>query len=824
MMELWRRLWYLLNRSRLERELQDEIAAHRAMKGADGPAFGNVRRIREDSAEQWGWGWLDRLTQDFRFASRLLRRSPSFTATATGVLALGVGINLAAFQVFDTVALSWLPVRSPETLVRVLRRSPRGTSTALSYPAFDFYRTRATSFSAAHGLVFGEVTLGDDTVHHVPAEFVTTSYFEDLGAVPLRGRLLAPADDRPGADPVIVLSEPLWNARFGADESLVGGTLRVNNRTFVVAGIASATFVGLDDRGAAWIPITQHPAAFQGSTLLGDTVGGGVRFHARLGPAVTTESAELELKALVDAYREQDPTNVWEGEWLDLRNAGRLASVEQMNGAGVALIAALVGLVLLTACMNLGLLLLSRSLGREREFAIRLSVGASRRRIVRQLATENLLIAALGTIAGCAVSAVAARVMLSLTGVPPGIAPQFGLRVALMAATLACVSSLLFGFTPALQALKPAPTRLRFRNALLAVQVGAACVLLIVSGLLVRGVLRVTRVPLGFEYQTTLMIDPKLSSYGISGAAADAYFRDLSSRVRALPQVADEAIATLPPFGNRVNVNSIGTVLHYVTPSYFTTMQIPVKRGRAFAANEQNVVLVSESLARRLWPGEEAIGKSYDEATVIGVTGDARTVRIGDGSASECYRPIDSRHLSDAVMVVRMVDARVGAAPSMLRGEAAAVDSRVGASVVSLRELLEARLETPRDMAIVTAVIGLCALLLAVTGLAGLVSFTVSQRIREIGVRLALGAGASQILRAMARQFVRPIAAGLVGGVLCSVLAATVLSRELFGLSRVDPVAYGGAALLFAVVAGLAMLPSLRRALRVDPISALRHE
>jgi hypothetical protein len=215
--ELWRRLWYFLNRSRFERELHEEMEAHRAMKGATGPRFGNSLRLREEAADEWGWAWFDRLAQDLRFAVRLLRRAPAFTLTAIGVLALGVGLNLAAFQVIDRVALSWLPIRSPETLVKLHRRSPRGTSTSFSYPAFDFYRHSKSSLSSTIALVYGNVTLDDDETHRVDTEFVTPNYFSDLGASPFAGRLLDTTDQGPGAGAVVVLAEGLWASRFGRD-------------------------------------------------------------------------------------------------------------------------------------------------------------------------------------------------------------------------------------------------------------------------------------------------------------------------------------------------------------------------------------------------------------------------------------------------------------------------------------------------------------------------------------------------------------------------------------------------------------------------------
>ena len=821
--EIWRRLWYLLHRSRLERELREEMAAHRAMRGEADPPFGNELRLREQARDEWGWGWLDRTAQDLRFALRLLVRSPAFTAGAIGVLAFGVGINLAAFQVLDTLALSWLPVRSPERLVRVYRRSPTGVSTSMSHPAFDFYRSRSSSFGAMVGIVDGEVALGDDRLDHVPVEFVTTNYFAALGGNPAAGRLLEGRDDRAEAEPVIVLSEPFWTARFGRDTSVVGSRLRINGRPFVVAGIVPISFVGLDHRGVGWIPMTQHPLAYGGSTLLSDPRASPVRAYAWIREGASREAAEAELKPLVDALRREQPAAVWEREWLALPSAGRYVDFEQVNGAGLALVGSLIGLVLIAACMNLGLLVLARSLSRQREFAIRLSVGATRGRIVRQLVTEHLVLAALGGAAGCAVSAVAVRVMLVMMGVPSGIAPSFNGRVAAVAAGLAMVSLLLFGLTPAVQALKPAPTRLRLRNVLVAVQIGAACVLLIVATLLVRGVTRVTGISLGFDYQNTVLVEPDLASYGHKPPSAAAYWRGLEARVGRAGEVAAAAIATLPPFGHRVSVDGAGTMSHHVTPSYFETMQIPLIRGRVFSEREPSVVIVSETLARRRWPGEDPLGKTYDGATVVGVAGDARTVRIGDTSSTERYAPIGESDLAEAVMVVR-ARSDPGSVATMVRAAAREVDSRVTPRVTPLRHQLEARLEEPRQVALATAVLGVCALLLAVTGIAGVIAFTVSQRIAEIGVRLALGATAADIVRTIGGQFAGPAAAGIAGGGLCAWLAATLLSRELFGLSPIDPVSYGGVALLFALVTALAALPAVRRALRIDPVAALRHE
>ena len=822
--ELWRRLWYLLNRSRFERELREEMAAHRDMMGARGGEFGNALRLREASRDEWGWAWLDRLSQDLGFACRLLWRAPGFTLTAIAVLAVGIGLNLAAFQFIDRLALSWRPVRSPETLVNLQRRSPTSITTSFSYPAFDFYRRNGRSLAAGLGLVNNDVSLGGTESRHVGAEFVTGNYFSELGALPAAGRLLHGSDDVVGAAPVIVLSERLWKSAYGGETAIVGRPVEVNGHQFTVVGIVPDNFVGLDDRApAAWMPIAQHQVAFPGSTLLEDWNADSVRFYARLRQGVTTAAAEEELRAAVNALRTERPDNVLDNEWLELRPAGKFVRLDEAAPA-LALITSLVGLVLIAACVNLGLLVLARTLGRQREFAIRLSVGATRGRIIRQLLTEHLLLGFLGALAGCLVAVYAARAGWLLSGAPAGLAPALNLRAVVVAALLAVFASVVFGFGPAWQALRPAAVRrVRLRGVLVGMQVAAATALLILSGLLVRGVTRVVSVPLGFDYQQTLVADPALASHGVLPAAAQAYWHNVDERIRALPEVRNVALTTLAPLGGRVAINSARTVFYNVTPAYFDALQIDLKRGRIFGDGEAGVVVISETLARRRWPDDDALGKTYGGATVIGVVGDARTVKLSENAATECYSPIETAQLPEAAMVVR-VDGSPAVAATHVRSVMRGIDTRMMPSVVPLEDALQAKLDGPRRFAFVTSTLGVCALLLAVTGLGGLVAFTVSQRLREIGVRLALGARPSHIVRAVARQFTTPVVCGAVAGSGLAAAAGMLLSSELFGVSGLDPLAHGGAAVLFAVVSIVAALPSLRRAIRVDPIQTLRHE
>ena len=822
--ELWRRIWFLLNRRRFERELREEMDAHRAMMRAGGAPFGNSLRLRDEAVDAWGWRWLERLQQDVRFGIRLLWRSPAFTATAVIVLSLGVGVNLAAFQVFDRLALAPRPVREPETLINLYRRSPGSTTTTFSFPAFDFYRTHATRLRSPIARVSTTVSVGDEEGRRVRATFVTGNYFGEMGGTPLLGRLFDPGDERLDVPPIVAFSEDFWRSALGSDAGVIGRVARVNGRPFTVVGIVPRTFVGLDDPSPAlWMPVTQHGAAFPGSRLLADWTGGTVEFYGRVPAGVSAAAVEGDLRLTVDALRAERPEHVWDGEWLQIRHVGRLVSLEEAAPA-FAMIGALVGLVLVAACMNLGLLVLARTLVRGREFAIRLSVGATRRRLVRQLATEHLLLGVLGTAAGCLVAMPIAAAVFRLAGASPAVEPSFNIRTIALASLLAIVSSVAFGFAPVWQTLRPAASRRsRIRNILLAAQVTAATALLILSGLLVRAVTRTVQVDLGFDYRHTVVADPDLLSHGVGGEAAADYLRRVEARLRQHPDVRNVAVSSLPPLGNRVSINDERTVFYDVTPTYFDTLQIPILRGRVFAGNERGVALVSRSLAARKWPGEDPLGKSYDGNTIIGIVADARTVRLNESGATECYRPIQPNDMPLSVLVVRVEREPQAAVPG-IRAILQMEDARLVPQVTTLDEALAEKLAGPREAAQLVSLLGACALLLAATGLAGLVAFTVSERLREIGVRLALGARPAHVLQAVANQFRAPLLSGAVAGSLLAAGAGTILASELYGVSSFDPLAHVGAVALFAAVTAAAAFPSLRRAIRVDPIQTLRHE
>ncbi len=770
--------------------------------------------------------WCDRIVQDVTFGSRMLRKSPAFTLTAIAILAIGVGMNITGFQILNSLAFRPLPVSDPDSLVRFDRRAPRSRSAAFAYPAFDFYATHNTVLASSMGIMRTLVALDADTSRAVPVQFVTSNYLVELGAVPALGRLLDPArDDEPDAEPVVVLASSLWRSRFGADPGIAGRTVRINGRPFTIAGVAPASFVGLTGRAAqAWIPITKQPYAFPGSDLLTRYTDNPVAFFARMKPGLSLGAVEDGLRPAASALRQRGPDAAWEQEWLAAIPAGRFLPIEAES---IAIASAFTAIVLIAACANLATLMLARGFAREREIAVRLSVGATRRRLVRQLLTESLMLACLGTAAALGLSFIAARLILTGTAAPAFMQPHLDLRVTLFTFAMAALASVLFGLTPALQAVKPGGPRTRARGVLVAAQVAAGCTLLILSVLLTRALDRVTHAPLGFEYDRQVTLDPNLTANGFKPAAARAYWAALRERIAGVPGVRAMSLETVPPLGNRSFTARIGkgqtAFVHHIDPDYFGVMGIPLRRGRTFHANETGAGMVSESFARAMWPGEEPLGKIWDEATVVGVVGNAATVALADPGAAEFYHPMDDEHAHRAVMIVR-VDGDPSAIAGILAGAARDIDPRVSIATGLLRNAFDVKLRMPQRMSVIVWALGALALALAAGGLAGLVVLTVSQRAREIAIRMALGARPRDVIAAVLGQFRKPLLWGLAGGFLIAAVLSKVLAGELFGLSPFDPVSYLAAAVLFTTVAVAATAGPLRRAIKVDPISALKCE
>jgi predicted permease len=813
-----------------------------------GKPLGNTLQLREEARDAWGWTWLDRFSQDLRYAARMLRKSPGFTSVAVLMLAIGIGVNVAVFGFFDLMVLRPLNVRDPATLLRFHRRAPQNYAFAMPYPEMAFFREHSRTLSAVLALNTTKLAVEGEE-KQIDANFVTANFFSELGATPRLGRLLDPArDDAPGADPVVVLDQGFWQRHFGADPSVIGRTIHLNGQPATVIGMASSEFSGLSlNEPALYAPITQQPYFASGSHLLTDfpADGSGVRMWGRLQPGLAPKAAEEELRSLAAELRKQHPTGIWEKESLPSDPGGYAKSlmIGDRTGTGAegrnelypifALVTTLGLLILTVACGNLGSLLLARGVAREREIAIRVAVGAGKGRLIRQLFTESLLLALLGSMAGLAVGCAVLRSLMVLTEGPAWLNSTPDWRVTLFALGAGFASAILFGLTPALQAARQRHRATIARQVLVGAQVAASCVLLIVAGLLGRALNHAMSTHPGFEYQQVISIDPGLARHGYSPTRAQAYMDTLQDRLRALPGVDSVSLALSPPLGRRSEIagldidgRAVRIQINRVDPQFFQTMKVPLLRGRNLVRGETHAVIVSESLARGVWPGQDPLGKKFtmgEDYTIVGVAGTARLVKLEDSDSVEVYFPIALADLPSTFVLVK-----TSAAPEDLARAAAttakAVDPNTFPEVQLMKTGFRQKLRGAESSALAVSVLGSIADLLACLGIVGVVAYAVSQRTREIGIRMALGARPAHILSVVLRQFSRPVAAGLLVGVGGAAALSGLLRGQLYGISNLDPMAYLGAMGVFAVTVAVAALWPARRALRVDPMRALRHE
>jgi len=839
--ELLRRLNYLLHRRRHDSELEDEMLFHREMMGkTQARSFGNTLLLREQARDAWGWTWIERLFQDITYAIRILRRSPGFTFTAIVVLAIGIGVNVTAFSLFDMVALKPLPVRDPASLIQIQRRSPSRVNRELPYPHTEFYRTHARSLSAVMTVMgVPPVTLDNDT-QPAHISFASANYFAELGTTPAFGRLFDPRrDNSPSAPPVVVISYTFWQHRLNGDPAVLGRTLHLNGKAVTVAGVLPADFASPGaDTSELWMPILQEPYIVEGSKLLTDPSADSVRMWARLTPGTSAKAAEQELLSLTNQLRHLDPANVWDNQFMLSFAGGHLQVMQPDMYQVAAMVSVLSLLILAVACANLGGLLLARGINREHEIGIRIAIGASRKRILRQLFTESLVLALAGSVAGLVLSIAVLRVMLTLTNAPAWLSPIPDWRVLAFSTGIALLAAIFFGFTPALQIARQHHRRPIARHVLVAAQVAASCVLLIVAGLLVRAMHHTLYNSPGFGYQGVVSIDPQLAQHGYKPAAAGVYVSQMQSRLRAQPGVLSVALVKLPPMGH--SVSRIGTEIdgkpvaifpNSVDPAYFQTMNIPFLVGRAFLPGEQHVTILSESLAHRIWHGESPIGKpmpsdspsSAPRDIVVGVVGNARVNALSDSDATEQYWPAQPDDMPQMSLVVKVAGEASSISP-VVKSISQSLDPKLFPEIRSLKSLFQGNVATVERIAAAVSLVGFIALVLASIGVIGLVAYTASQRAKEIAIRLALGAARMQIVHTILRQFALPVALGLLTGIAAAATASSALRRALYGISNVDPASYAGAILLLVSILAIAAILPARRALRIDIAKALHHD
>ncbi len=835
--ELWRRFVYLFNRRRLDAELESDIEFHREMATRAGRNnFGNTLRMREQSREAWGWTWLDRLVQDLRYGVRILARAPGFTLMAVLVLAIGIGVNVSAFSMFNMVALKPLPVRDPASLVRLERRSPTSYTSEMAYPSFLFYQQHARTLSASMAMLGVPPMQIDDDLQLTSASLATPNYFTELGTPAMYGRLFEPSlDNSPASPPTVILSYELWQHRFSGDPSVIGRVIHLNNRPATIIGVTPYAFASLGGQHPElWMPMAQQPYFIEGSKALSDWNDSSVRMWGRLAPGVSANAAEQELRTLTDQLRKQHPEAVWDNEFIQSSPGGHLQVMQPEMYRVAAMVAVLSLLILAVACANLGGLMLARAVARQHEIGIRIAIGAGRGRILRQLLTESLLLASLGSVAGLALGCLVIRLMLTEPNTPRWLNATPDWRVLVFTAVATVLAAAFFGLAPALQIARQRQQKTLVRQVLVAAQVAASCTLLIVSALLLRAAQHALYTDPGFGYQQLISVDAQLSKHGYSPEAARSYLDQLQHRLRTVAGVSAVSLVKLPPLGHVVSnshteINGRGVKLYpnWVDSSFFATMGIPLKTGRTFISGEKHVVIVGDSFARQQWPGQNPLGQQIGDGstkdTVIGVAGDAHINALNDDDAAEQYWPAQPDDMPFMVVIVRAAGEPGSLAPA-IKSISEGIDPKAMPEIRQIRLLYRENVSGLELIATAVSAIGFVAVCLAGIGLLGLVAFTVSQRTKEIAIRIALGARPGAVLAAVLHQYTWPVALGLLTGGIFAAFASRVLRVGLYGVSNLDPASYAAAIIvLLAIVLAAALLPA-RRALRLDLAKTLHYE
>jgi predicted permease len=821
---------------------------------------------------------MQTLIQDLRYALRMLRKQPGFTLVAVLSLALGIGANTAIFTLVNAVLLKPLPVEDPARLVSVFGTDEKNRGQfqnfmQISQPNFKDYRDQNTVFAGlfAHQQIGVALTMKTEP-QQIAAEIVSGNYFDVLGVKATVGRTFTPAEDQtPGAHPVVVLSHALWQTRLGGDSSLVGNTVKLNNQSFTVIGIAPENFRGTNllTPSDLWVPMMMHEQVLTGvfRDYFNDRRALLMNVTGRLKPGVTIEQAESALKSIAAALEQQYPR---ENEKRSVTLVPLPVSAINPNlrdtfvKSGVLLMS-VVGVVLLIACANVANLLLVRATARRREIAIRLAMGAGRWRLLRQLMTESVLLALLGGVFGLLLAVWARSLLWSFR--PPFLQDtsiDISLNGAVLSFTLllSVLTGVVFGLVPAWRAsraelvseLKDKNSQTNHehrwfsvRNALVVMQVALSLIALIGAGLFVRSLRNAQQINPGFKTENMMSLAFNVGALGYNEAQGLEFYRRVQERAEAIPGVQMAAISSNPPFGGGFlrSVTPEGETLppgsrgvlsmtNSIGPKYFETLGIALLNGRWFTEADREgmtrVAIINEAAAKRFWPGQNALGKRFrffgDEAyrEVVGIVPTTVVATLGEEPQPQFFLPMRQNYADFVTLYVR-TQADPATVMNTVRREVQTLAPTMPlVNVQTMAEILQLGLWAPRMGAVLLGIFGLLALLLAAVGLYGVLAYTVSQRTQEIGIRMALGAQRSNVLRLVLRQGMVLVVTGIGVGVLAGLLVARLLTSLLYAVNAVDPLTFVGMPLLLLLVALLACWIPAWRATKVDPMIALRCE
>jgi len=883
------RLADLFSSGRADREVAREIEAHAALIEDDlrrrgmppeaarreaRLALGGIEQTKERHRDARAFVWIDDARRDVAYAWRVIRRSPAFAATAIVSLAIGIGANSAIFSIANALLFpAPSGVVEPERLVDVgVTSDGRGFNG--SYVDYLDVRERATAFEAVYAsrLFGGRLTLTDPAggVEAVVGQFVSMNFFTALGATPAAGRLFGAGDsESPGGSPVVVLSHRFWSRRFNRDPSVVGRTLRLDDQSFTVVGVAADGFHGTRIvAGDLWLPLTMLPAIKASEpAALTTRRGAWLVMGGRLKPGVTRGAAAAELDAVAIALEREYPDDNHARRFL-------VTASSPIPGGSVpvaiflVLLMGLVTLVLIAACANLAGLLLARASARRQEIAVRLAIGAARGRLIRQLMTETFVLFAVAAGAGLILAALLTRsaaALLPALPFPVDVSFAIDRRVVAFTSLLALAAALCSGVLPALRASKidvmsaakgDAPLgRARLRGAFVAAQVAVSLVLVVSAGLFIRALRTAGAADPGFDPANVELTTIDLSMAGYTAGNGPLAARAVRDRVRALPAVRAATIAVVVPGGfegqrRGVSVPGLtpapsgssrfGVDWNMVEPGYFATLGIPLAEGRDFSdadgSQAARVAIVSESTARQFWPGQRAIGRSIVQPVfgpggavretrtllVIGVARDVKSSRLIDGFATSfVYVPLQQDYFSRVMIVTRATDGR--RVSGDVRGAVGAMNPSLPIlSSQTLDDSMALGLIPQRVVATLAGSLGLVGVLLAAIGIYGVTAYHVERRTREIGIRIALGATPHGVVRMVLAHGFSIVGAGTAAGLLFAAGASRLLAGFLFGVPPFDAALFGGATAAFAVIALAACYVPARIATRISAMEALR--
>jgi putative ABC transport system permease protein len=856
--------------SHLQMAASDRIGRGESAERAEQAArreFGNVALVEQVTSDQWGWCWLGELLQDLRYGVRMLRKNLGFSVVAVLTLAIGIGANTAIFGVINAVLLKPLAMEDPNRVV-YLQENWRDIFGNVAVGNFaDIHRQSASfaSLSASNNASFNLAT--QDVPERVQGELATADYFATFGVQPILGRVFTSDEDKPGHEHVVVVSERLWRTRLHADSSIIGQPLRVNGEPYTVVGVMPKTFDPLLSSSDIWIP-----EAFTAQKLA-DHDNHYLNVMGRLTPGISPAQAQSELNVIALRLQKQYP--------LDDKDRGLVITpltTVLLGDQKVALwtMLAAVGFVLLIACANIANLQLVKSRARQKEIALRAALGASPQRILRQLLTENVVLGLAGGVLGVVLAfwGVSWIVAKGPAEMPRLAESSIDPTTLAFACGITLLASLLFGLAPALRSASSqlsqgfkegggtsSGSRDRVRNVLVVAEVALALILMAGAGLFVRSALLVSHVDAGFNTSGLVV-----GRVGLPDAAyhdpivARQTFERIISAAADLPGVRSAAAVSRAPLagGGSSNgllaegkpfdlANLIDAQLQIVSPTYISTAQIPLRAGRDFLPQDTRdktlVTIVNQTLARTMWPGEDPIGKRFACCEpgpkgrmdpvwheVVGVVADVRAWGLDRRVQPQFYLPMAQMPASAWDWIGRTMDvvARTPGGPvplNALRTSVASIAPGVPIYGVStMQQKISGTLARSHFDTFLLSIFAATALLLSSVGIYGVLSYTVAQRTRDIGIRMALGASQTQVMREVLGNGMRLTTVGLVFGLAGALAVTRLLSSLLFGVSSADAITFVAVSLVLTAVAFLASYLPSRRATRIDPLVALRYE